>query len=308
MRLLLSILLVSLVFSCNSPGSKKEKENEQTSGPASPTGLVFPRIPDKMDFAGQTILLKDEDLRERLDREILVIAYYQSQTSGYFKRANRYFPELERILKEEGLPEDFKYLAVIESGLQQAVSPVGAQGFWQFMPATAKLHNLEMSSEVDMRLNIEKSTRAACEFLKETNEGFNDWVLSAAAYNRGPAGVRSDMAWQGTEHYFDTDQNSETGRYVFRILAMKLIMENPEAYGYYPKEMELYEPLETVKVTVNTSIPDLSDWALSKGFNIKILRKLNPWLLTTKLTVKDHPYQIELPAKKTNLKPYKAYL
>lgn len=307
MKFLFVLLAFCALMSCSSKENTTETSEEQQTQTA-PKGLVFPALPEKMEFAGQTVVLKDEDLRERLDREILVIAYYQSQTSGYFKRAKRYFPMIERILKEEGVPDDFKYLAMIESGLQQAVSPVGAQGFWQFMPETARLHNLEMSAEVDERLNIEKSTHAACEFLKQTNEGFNDWVLTSAAYNRGPAGVRSDMAWQGTEHYFDTDQNSETGRYVFRILAMKLIMENPEAYGYYPEEMELYKPLQTVKYTVATSIPDLSEWALEKGFNIKILRKLNPWLLTTKLTVKDKPYVIELPAKKTNLKPYKAYL
>lgn len=307
MKYLLPLIALFIICSCNNPKTESEKTEENTVSNQT-TGLAFPKIPEKMQFAGQTIILKDEDLRERLDREILVIAYYQSQTSGYFKRANRYFPEIEKILKEEGVPDDFKYLAVIESGLQQAVSPVGAQGFWQFMPTTAKLHDLEMSGEVDERLNIEKSTRAACEFLKQTNAGFNDWVLTSAGYNRGPAGVRSDMAWQGTEHYFDTDQNSETGRYVFRILAMKLIMENPEAYGYYPKQMELYQPIETVKHTVTSSIPDLSEWALQKGFNIKILRKLNPWLLTTKLAVKGKSYQIELPAKSTNLKPYKAYL
>jgi len=306
MKNYLVILLIAALASCtNEPKTAAEKE--QTDSTAT-TVNAFPPIPEEMEFAGQKIVLKDEDLRERLDREILVIAYYQSQTTGYFKRANQYFPAIEKWLKEEGIPDDFKYLAVIESGLQQAVSPVGAQGFWQFMPTTAELHELEMSAEVDERLHIEKSTRAACEFLRETYEGFNDWVLTSAAYNRGPAGVRSDMEWQGTEHYFDTDQNSETGRYVFRILAMKLIMENPEAYGYYPKEMELYEPIKTVKYTVSSSIPDLSEWALEKGFNIKILRKLNPWLLTTHLTVKNKSYRIELPAKGTNLKPYKSYL
>jgi len=305
MRILYFLCFLGLVSCGQAANNQKEKEQKS---PTSAQGIVFPKLPKSMKFAGQTINLEDEDIRERLDREILVIAYYQSQTTGYFKRAHRYFPEIEKILKEEGLPDDFKYLAVIESGLQQAVSPVGAQGFWQFMPTTAKLHNLEMSDEVDMRLNIDLSTRAACEFLKETNEGFNDWVMTSAAYNRGPAGVREDMEWQQTEHYFDTDQNSETGRYVFRILAMKLIMENPEAYGYYPKQMELYNPLKTKKITVTESIPDLSEWALEHGYNIKILRKLNPWLLTLKLTIKEHPYIIELPTKSENLKPYKKYL
>jgi uncharacterized protein (UPF0335 family) len=308
MRSILIFLLFALFVSCSnnqnhSNKSKSEKEQE------APRALVFPSLPKKMLFAGQVIRLEDQDIRERLDREVLMNAYYQSATTGYLKRANRYFPMIERILKDEGIPDDFKYLAVIESGLQQAVSPVGAQGFWQFMPFTAELYNLEMTEEVDERLHIEKSTRAACQYLKSAKETLGDWVMTTASYNRGVGGVKDDMAWQDTEHYFDTDQNSETGRYVFRLLAIKIIFENPEAYGYYPKEMELYEPIKTKKVIVKETIPNLAKWANDQGFNIKILRKLNPWLITTRLTIRNgKTYTIELPAPGENLKPYKRYL
>jgi hypothetical protein len=224
------------------------------------------------------------------------------------KRAHRYFPEMERTLKANGIPEDFKYLAVIESNLIQAVSPVGAQGFWQFMPFTAKEYDIIMNDEVDERLNIKKSTIAACEYLKTAHDTLKDWVLTAASYNRGIGGVRSDMRWQGTNNYFDTHMNSETGRYVFRILAMKLIFENPEAYGYDMKAIELYKPFKTKTVVVKESIPNLAEWAIEQGFNYKILIKLNPWLLTNKLTIKNNKtFAILLPAKGTNLKPYESY-
>jgi hypothetical protein len=272
------------------------------------TPLAIPILPDEIAFCGQKVNLKDEDIRERLDRELLVNAYYQSATLQALKRANRFFPVIEPILKENGIPDDFKYLAVIESNLVQAVSPAGAQGFWQFMPVTAKEHGLIMNGEVDERLNLEKSTVAACEYLKYAHDTLNDWVLAAASYNRGIGGVRSDMRWQGTTNYFDTHMNSETGRYVYRILAMKLIFEDPEAYGYNLKQTELYEPFKTTSVTVRSSINDLAEWSLAKGFNYKILIKLNPWILGNKLTVKKVPLKIKLPHRSYNLKPYEAYL
>lgn len=275
--------------------------------PVAQQPLVFPKLPEKMTFAGEEIVLTDEDVMERLDREVLMNAYYNSATTGYFKRANRWFPTIERILEEEGVPEDFKYLAIIESGLVQAVSPVGAQGFWQFMPGTAKNYDLEMSNEVDERLHVEKSTRAACKYLKSSYDSLRDWVWATASYNRGVGGVQQDMAWQGTDHYFDTDQNNETGRYVFRLLAIKLIFENPEAYGYYPDKMQLYEPFKTKSVTIKETIPNIAEWALEHNVNFKIVQKLNPWLKTNKLTVRNKTYTLLLPAKGENLKPYKAY-
>jgi membrane-bound lytic murein transglycosylase D len=304
-RLFLFLSLIFLVACQNQ--SPQQKRSKKQKAAISTGAVVFPDLPQSMEFAGTIINLQDEDLRERLDREVLMTAYYQSAWIGAIKRAHRYFPEIERILKEEGVPDDFKYLAIIESNLQQAISPVGAQGFWQFKPATAKLYDLEMNGEIDERLNIEKSTHAACRYLKDANRTLNDWVMTTAAYNRGVGGVLEDMEWQETEHYFDTYQNSETGRYVFRLLATKLIYENPEAYGFYPDKMELYEPFHIQKVIVEESIPNLALWANDQGFNIKILRKLNPWLKTTKLTVKGRKFTIILPAASENLKPYNAY-
>lgn len=302
--LILIPFLIVIASSC--ADDKKEPKRNQIAAPCPPS-LSLPILPDEMFFCGQKISLIDEDIRERLDKEILVNAYYQSATLQALKRAHRYFPEIERILKSNSIPEDFKYLAVIESGLVQAVSPAGAQGFWQFMPGTAKEHNLLMNGEVDERLNIEKSTQAACDYLNYANDTLKDWVLAAASYNRGIGGVRSDMRWQRTTNYFDTHMNSETGRYVFRILAMKLIFENPEAYGYNVKEIELYKPFKTISVSVNGNISNLAEWAIEKGINYKILIKLNPWLLGNKLTTKNFVFKIKLPKEDFNLKPYQAY-
>jgi hypothetical protein len=176
------------------------------------------------------------------------------------------------------------------------------------MPKTAKEYNLEISPEIDERLHVEKSTRAACAYLKKAKDTLKDWIAAAASYNRGMRGVRSDMRWQGTDHYFDTDQNSETGRYVFRIMAMKLIFENPEEYGFAVKNMQLYEPFETRTVTVTESIPNLAFWAKEQGINFKILTKLNPWLKANRLTVKKKTYTLLLPTEDENLKPYAKYL
>ncbi len=303
-KLLLFITLV--VVSCS---NQKEKSPIEKNAQNTEIGFAtIPNLPESMTFAGEKILLQDEDIIERLDREVLTNAYYQSATTQMLKRANRWFPAIERILKEEKIPDDFKYLAVIESGLVQATSPVGAQGFWQFMPFTAKQYDLEINDEIDERLHIEKSTRAACAYLRDAQDTLKDWLLASASYNRGIGGVRQDMRWQGTDHYFDTDQNSETARYVFRILAVKLIFENPKAYGFNTDKIKLYEPFKTKRVVVKQSIPNLARWALEKGINFKILTKLNPWLKGNKLTIKNKTYQLLLPSESENLKPYKQYL
>lgn len=299
-----SLLIVSFLFGC------QEQPNlvvtQQVETPLSEP-LVFPHLPEKMTFAGETISLQDVDLIERLDREVLVEANFHSATTGGMKRAYRFFPVIERILKEEGIPQDFKYLAVIESNLLQAVSPAGARGIWQFMSRTADSYGLKVTNEIDERLHLEKSTYAACKYLKDAYRSTKDWLMAAAAYNRGVGGVMEDMEWQGTDNYFDTDQNSETGRYVFRMLAVKLIYENPEAYGYYPERMQRYEPLKTKTISVTSTIPNVAEWALSKGFNFKIIQKLNPWIRSNRLTIKHDTLQLELPSAQTALKPYKSY-
>jgi len=294
------------LFSCNSP--VEEPKSPPVAQESSTQGYLIPELPDSMFFCGKVIHLVDDDIHEKLDRELLVNTFFQSATVQTIKRANRYFPIIELILKKNDIPDDFKYLAVIESNLLQAVSPAGAQGFWQFMSTTAKEYGLLLSNEVDERLNIEKSTDAACKYLKLAYDQLGSWHLAAASYNRGIGGVRQDMKWQGTDNYFDTHMNAETGRYVYRILAVKLIFEDPEYYGYSIKKEELYEPFQTTSVEVKSSIGNLAKWALAKGINYKILVKLNPWLLTNKLTVKGNIFRLLLPRTSTNLKPYEEYL
>jgi len=260
-KLNFTFIIFLLFFSngCKDPSIENNNHPDKNKKPSS-----FPSTPKSMLFFGDKINLEDEDIRERLDREIITNVYFQSSTTFALKRANRFFPEIEKILKDENVPADFKYLAVIESNLSEVTSPVGANGFWQFMPFTAKEYGLVMSDEVDERMNLTKSTRAACSFIKNAHKIFGDWVNACASYNRGIGGVQSDMKWQKTDHYFDTDMNNETGRYVFRIMAMKLIMENPRSYGFDIPMEQLYKPLSTKTVKLTNPISNLADWAKSK--------------------------------------------
>jgi hypothetical protein len=296
------VFLALSVISCKEiPSTRKAKTNLLSNT------IALPQLPSSILFFGEKINLEDEDIRERLDREIITNVYFQSSTTFALKRANRFFPEIEKILKDQNVPEDFKYLAVIESNLSEVSSPVGANGFWQFMPFTAKEYGLEMNDEVDERMNLTKSTHAACAFIKNAHKIFGDWVNACASYNRGIGGVQSDMKWQKTEHYFDTDMNNETGRYVFRIMAMKLIMENPKRYGFDIPKSQLYKPFKTKTIKIDNEISNLADWAQTKGINLKILRKLNPWLISNKLTIRPSEFSIKLPAKNENLKSFNSY-
>jgi len=267
--------------------------------------ISLPPIPEKMEFCGEEINLLDVDVRERLDREILANAYFHSATLLYVKRANRVFPIIEKLLKQENMPLDLKYLAVAESGLANVTSPAGAKGIWQFMPETAKEHKLKVNELIDERYHLEKSTLAACKYLKNSRAKFANWGLALASYNRGIGGVNQDMEWQQTDNYFDAQMNNETGRYVFRMMALKLIMENPEAYGFPIKEIELYAPYETKVIEVKSGVKDLATWAKENGTNYKIVKLLNPWILKNSLP-KD-TLQIQLPQPTMNLKPMEAY-
>ena len=295
------LLLIFVSVSC------KEEKEKNTTHYSTKEYNQLPPIPSKMELFGETIDLRDEDIKERLDNELIVNSYLHSATTLIIKRANRYFPSLEQLLKEQQIPSDFKYLCVIESNLTQAISPAGARGFWQFMPETAKEYNLLINTEIDERLNVQKSTLAACAYLKKSHAEFKNWILAAASYNRGMGGVRSDMKSQYTNNYFDTEMNNETGRYVFRIMAMKLILENPKAYGFNIKPFDLYPIRNTKTITINTPIPDLAWWAKNNNVNLKIIRKLNPWLLTNSLTIKPINYVITLPKPPYKLKNYVEY-
>ena len=254
------------------------------------------RLPESIDFAGEKTPLDAPDIQERLDKELLVNTYWQSNMMLLLKRANKYFPLIEEILEEEGIPSDFKYLAVIESGLENVRSPKGAKGFWQLMPATAKEYGLEVNTNVDERYHIEKATRVACKYLKKAKNRFGSWTLAAASYNRGMYGTNRLLDRQLVDSYYDLLLNSETGRYVFRILAVKEIMTNPERYGFIFNSEDLYKPIPVKKIGLDTAIANLAEFAKEKEINYKILKIHNPWLIENHLNNKSRKYyEISIP-------------
>ena len=253
-------------------------------------------FPTSIDFAGEATPLQIADVRERLDRELLINANLDATTLLIIKRANRVFPIIEPILLKYGVPDDFKYLAVIESGLVNAVSPAGARGIWQFMPETAKEKGMEVNEVVDERYHLEKSTEAACKYLLEAKAKFGSWTLAAASYNGGMAGVNKQITMQQVETYYDLLLNDETSRYVFRILALKEIMKNPVKFGFNVEINEMYVNLPSKVITVDSSIPDLASFAKSQGINYKILKIHNPWLRDKKLINQGKKrYEIQIP-------------
>ena len=254
------------------------------------------KIPQSLDFSGERVPLDQPDIRERLDRELLVNTYWQSNMMLLIKRANKYFPIITSILKEEGVPDDFKYLAVIESALQNTRSPKGAKGIWQIMPGTAREYGLEVNDNVDERYHIEKSTRVACAYLKKAKERFGSWTLAAASYNRGMYGTDQLLKKQLVDNYYDLLLNSETSRYVFRILAVKEIMTYPEAYGYIFDQEDLYKPIPVRKLGVDTAITNIARFAKEQSINYKILKVHNPWLIQNHLNNRSRKYyEIEIP-------------
>lgn len=253
--------------------------------------------PEVVVFAGLDVPLDKFGVREKLDRELLVNTYWQSNTFLFFKRANRWFPVIEPILAKNNIPDDFKYLAVIESGLTNAVSGAGATGFWQFMKETGISYGLEINEEVDERYDVVKSTEAACRYLNDGYKKFGDWSLVAASYNMGMGGVNKQLNRQQVEEYWDLMLNEETSRYVYRILAVKEILNNGTAYGFVVRPKDLYEPYDTRQVTINSSVEDLAVWAKENGVNYNILKTLNPWMRQSYLKNKENKeYQVLLPA------------
>lgn len=255
-------------------------------------------MPQDLNFAGEPVPIDAPDIYERMDRELLVNTYWQSNTLLLLKRANKYFPIIEPILAEEGVPDDFKYLAVIESGLTNAVSPAGARGFWQIMDATGKEYGLEINENVDERYHLEKSTRVAADYLKKSKERLGSWTLAAAAYNAGNYGVDKQRERQGVNDYYDLLLGEETGRYVFRILALKEIMSHPDKYGFNFRQKDLYKNIPSYKVKVDTAVSDFAQFAKKFDINYKILKIHNPWLREAHLTNKSKKeYFIDLPVK-----------
>lgn len=252
-------------------------------------------MPSNLTFMGEPVPISNFDTRESLDRELQVNRLWHSQTILMIKRAHRYFPVIEPILKENGIPDDLKYIAVIESSLTNAVSPSGAKGFWQFLSGTAKDFGLEVNDEVDERYNLEKATVAAISYFKQMKEKFGSWTMAAASYNIGRGNLSKQMAQQKCRNYYDLILGEETERYIFRAIAIKQIMENPEKYGFSMPQSELYEPIPYSVVSIDSTIPDMADFAFAHGTNYKMLKVLNPWLRSTKLTnPKRKSYEIKL--------------
>ncbi|MBK7699351.1 MAG: lytic transglycosylase domain-containing protein [Saprospiraceae bacterium] len=237
------------------------------------------------DFAGEPMPV-NEDTRERLDRELSVNAYWQSTTLLHLKLANKYLPVVERILAENGIPDDFKYLAIAESGLRNVTSSASAKGYWQFMKPAATEMGLEISEDVDERLHIEKSSKAACNYIKQLHRRFGNWTNVAGAYNVGPTAFARTLEEQKESNYYDVNINDETSRYLFRIIAIKEIVKNPHDFGYFVDDTEKYNLNSNLKtISITTSIPSLADFAHQQGITYRILKFYNPWLINNKLTV-----------------------
>lgn len=279
----------------------KERNVDQTHNRAIQAAyrVYAPCIPDSLSFCGERVPLNIYYVRESLDRELTSNMYFQSNTLFIIKRATRVMPTIERILREEHVPADMKYLCVIESGLQNVTSPAGAQGYWQFMKTTGQKYGLEVNDEIDMRNDLEASTRAACRYLKALKARFGNWTAAAAAYNCGENGLDRRIANQRQNSYYDLLLNNETQRYVYRILALKLILQNPRAYGFHVRRCDTYPELKTRNVTLAGQNVDLVGFAIDNGTSYKMLRALNPWLTTDRLKNRSgKSYTVKLPGTK----------
>lgn len=254
------------------------------------------KLPKNLNFAGEIVPVKDPDIKERMDRELLVNTYWQSNTLILIKRAHKYFPIIEPILKKNGIPDDFKYIAVIESGLDNVTSPAGARGFWQIMEATAKESGLEVNANVDERYHLEKATQAACDYLNKAKQRFGNWTLAAASYNAGMSGISKKLESQLVDSYYDLLLADETERYILRIVALKEILSNPKNYGFIFDTEDLYELEPTKTIKVDSIITDIALFSKNEGINYKIMKIHNPWLRENKLNnASKKIYEIKIP-------------
>ena len=258
--------------------------------------IISPEIPDDLSFAGEKVPVENFEVYERIDREFLVNTYWHSSTLLSLKKMNRWFPVIEPILKEYNVPEDFKYVAVIESGLANVVSPAGATGFWQLTEDSAEKYGLEVNSQVDERYNVEKSTEAACKYILDAYAEFKTWTMAAASYNFGTNGIEKQIAKQKTTNYYNLVFGEETSRYIARIIAVKEILSNPRKYGFDLRTGDLYSPLLTTSINIDHTISNLADFAIKNGINYKILKMYNPWLRENYLTNRNRKiYTIKIP-------------
>jgi membrane-bound lytic murein transglycosylase D len=301
-----ALLVLGIAMSISVPSLAKKKEPSKeislaanmeiadTDPPAKPilppagstNRYSPPKLPSSISFAGEATPLNRWDVRERLDRELLINTYMHGATTYILKLAHRTFPTIEKILKEQGVPEDFKYLAVAESALYNQISKAGATGYWQFLKASGLQFGLEITDEVDMRYDLEASTLAACNYLKQAYAKFGNWTAAAASYNMGMAGYSNYSAQQYESNYYNLLLPEETNRYVYRILALKTIISNPEKHGFYLDKSDVYPIIEGRKVTVSNSIPDLAAWAKEQNTTFQQIKLANQWLRGKSLNVK----------------------
>jgi len=258
--------------------------------------IISPRIPGYMEFAGERVPLENFDVYERIDREFIVNTYFHSSTILALKRANRWFPVIEPILKKNNIPDDFKFLCVAESNLENVISPAGATGFWQFLKETGRKYGLEINNQIDERYHVEKSTEAACKYLQEAHDLFGSWMMAAGSYNMGIDGMQKQIERQKSYHYYNMVLSAETSRYVSRIMAFKEIFKVPEQYGFDLTAYEMYAPLIYNIEVLDSSVSDFADYATSLGINYRTLKLYNPWLRDNKLNNKKKKvYEIKIP-------------
>jgi len=298
---LIAVIMISslLIFAAKKSDSEENNYLKEGDKNTSETYEIKAlKMPENLDFAGERVPTENDDIKERMDRELLTNTYWQSNTMLLFKRAHKFFPLIEPILKKNGIPNDFKYLAVIESGLLNVTSPAGAKGFWQILEGTAKESGLEVNANVDERYHLEKSTQAACDYLKSAKARFGNWTLAAAAYNAGNRGVSSKMETQKVGSYYDLLLGDETERYILRIVALKEIMSNPVKYGFIFDKEDLYSATPTKIVEVSTPIPDIAQYSIDLGINYKIMKLHNPWLRENTLENKTgKTYHLKIPSE-----------
>jgi hypothetical protein len=293
--ILIGVLGIALVYVGLRSAQSNEAQHPIEVRPSTVKPFV---LPEQLDFAGESLALNMMEVKEKLDREILVNTYWQSNNLLMLKRSSKYFPIIEPILSRNSIPNDFKYLALIESGLQNVVSPAGAAGYWQIMKSTGRENGLEINNEIDERYHIEKSTQVACDYLNEAYERFGNWTLAAASYNMGMAGTARRLSEQGVKSYYDLLLNSETARYVYRIAAVKHIHENLEEFGYVYHQDQGYSFPEMDTISVHSEVPDWISWAKTQGITYNTLRNYNPWIQSQQLSNSTNKaYHIWVPSK-----------
>lgn len=298
--LVITAFALIAIFTSNSYDSSSQEEASAVNVGDLPQQIRPVDLDRPFDLAGERVPMDNFDVRERLDRELLVNSYWQSSTLLNIKRTTRYFPIIEKILAKNGIPDDFKYLAVAESDLMNGSSHAGAKGVWQFMENTGEFYGLEINKEVDERYHIEKATEAACQYIEGYKKRFGNWTMAAAAYNVGGTRLAKEVEEQKATSYYDLNLYVETSRYVFRVIALKEILSRPKDFGYYVEAADMYPPLDDYDIVkVEGAIESLADFAQQHNVSYRLLKVYNPWLRSGKLTnASRKTYEIKIPRKK----------